>query len=114
MRPNAEQKVMRIAAEFACTPGARNTDEGAYSGEEFLKRRLLPAFKEIVQQNGVLLIDLDNTEGYATSFLEEAFGGLSRLYDARVVLKHLEFKSSDEPLLIDEIKMYISQAKATA
>lgn len=100
-----------IADEFANTPGSRNIDEGQFSGEEFLQKSLLPKFKQALSENCKLLIDLDRTEGYATSFLEEAFGGLARLYESKTVLKVLEFKSDDEPLLIEEIITYIKEAK---
>lgn len=103
--------IIRIAEEFDNAPGARNIDEGSFSGEEFLQNKLLPAFKDAKFKECKLLIDLDNTEGYATSFLEEAFGGLARIYGENEVLKILEFKSIDEPLLIEEIKAYIKEAK---
>lgn len=105
-----EYITIKIAEEFDNAPGARNVDEGARSGEEFLNNVLLPAFEEAQAENKILLIDLDNTEGYATSFLEEAFGGLARQFGSKSVLKTLDFKSDDEPLLIEEIKMYISDA----
>jgi len=106
----AEMKCIRIAEVFGITPGARNIDEGTYSGEEFLEKVLLPEFDKAEEERVTLLIDLDDTEGYATSFLEEAFGGLARKYGAKKVFKTLEFKSDDEPLLIDEIKTYIKEA----
>ncbi len=99
-----------IAKDFINAPGARNIDEGSFSGEEFLKNVLQPDFNRALNEDFTILVDLDNTEGYATSFLEEAFGGLARMYGAEQVLHHLEFKSEDEPLLIDEIKMYIQEA----
>jgi STAS-like domain of unknown function (DUF4325) len=107
----AEQIIISIAKDFTRTPGARNIDEGAYSGEEFLDKILLPKFLEAIKEKCVLFIDLDDTEGYATSFLEEAFGGLARKYDSQQVLDHIDFKSNDEPLLIEEIKLYIKEAK---
>ncbi len=106
------QEIIKIslAEQFANTPGARNIDEGEFSGEAFLHSCILSHFKEALSNDSVLLIDLDNTEGYATSFLEEAFGGLARMFDAETVLNHIEFKSDDEPLLIEEIKTYIKEA----
>ena len=106
----AEHIVINIAEHFANTPGSRNIDEGSYSGEEFLNSTLLPKFKQALSEKSVILIDLDNAEGYATSFLEEAFGGLARIYGSKQVLKILEFKSLDEPLLIEEIITYIKEA----
>ena len=101
---------LSIAKSFTTTPGARNVDEGSFSGEEFLTTTLEPLFKKAEDEEFSILVDLDGTEGYATSFLEEAFGGLARKYGADKVLEHLEFKSEDEPLLIDEIKLYIREA----
>ncbi len=109
---NTVAEILSIAKQFNSAPGARNVDEGDFSGEEFLKKLLIPAFEKAVKEDNILLIDLDNTEGYATSFLEEAFGGLARIYGIQKVLDHVDFKSEDEPLLIDEIKMYINDAKA--
>jgi hypothetical protein len=103
-------EILNIAKEFTPAPGARNVDEGPYSGEEFLNKVLKPKFENALAEDFTILVDLDNTEGYATSFLEEAFGGLARMYGSEKVLNHLEFKSDDEPLLIDEIKMYIQEA----
>lgn len=105
-----EHITIRIAKEFDDAPGARNIDEGSCSGEEFLNNALLPAYERAKQQGYNLLIDLDDTEGYATSFLEEAFGGLARKFGPKEILQILEFKSDDEPLLIEEIKSYIIEA----
>ncbi len=99
-----------IAKDFTPAPGARNVDEGSYSGEEFLNKVLKPRFERALAEDFTILVDLDNTEGYATSFLEEALGGLARIYGPEKVLNHLDFRSEDEPLLIDEIKMYIQEA----
>lgn len=106
----AEQLTIRIARDFTQTPGSRHKDEGAFSGEEFLNNILLTKFEQAESDGTSLQIDLDGTEGYATSFLEEAFGGLARKFGSKRVLKTLEFKSDDEPLLIEEIKSYIKEA----
>ena len=55
-------------------------------------------------------MNLDGGCGYATSFLEEAFGGLARLYTPEKVLKVLEFKSNEEPYLISDVTRYIKEA----
>jgi hypothetical protein len=54
---------------------------------------------------------LDDTAGYATSFLEAAFGGLAREYPIDEVLATLEFTSADEPYLPEEIREYIKEAR---
>ena len=105
---------LSVAKEFSDTAGPRSRSEGDFSGEEFLERHLSVKFKEAVDAKGILVVDLDDTEGYATSFLESAFGGLVRNYgySTQFVLAHLEFKSDDEPFLIEEIVNYIKEAKA--
>jgi hypothetical protein len=108
------QKTMHkitIAKEFSETPGPRSKDEGDFSGEEFLEKILRPAYERAVAEDGALLIDLDGTEGYATSFLEATFGGLARAFPSEQILSRITFKSEDEPSLIDEITKYIRDAR---
>lgn len=102
---------INVCTDFSETPGARYRSEGAYSGEEFRDDLLLPKYKEARQKGEKLLINLDGSYGYPTSFLEEAFGGLARIYGSESVLSTLSFLSEDEPSLIDEILSYIRQAK---
>jgi hypothetical protein len=102
--------VIRIAKDFSETPGPRSRDEGDYSGDVFLDEILLPQFTQAKAENRQLLIDLDGTEGYATSFLESAFGGLARKVGRDEAIRILRFKSEDEPYLVQEIKKYIEEA----
>jgi len=99
-----------IATEYTRTPGPRNSDEGKYSGEDFLSRILEPAWRYAALKKTKLHVDLDETEGYATSFLEAAFGGLARKYGIDAVLNGIDFNSLEEPYLIDEIISYIKEA----
>jgi hypothetical protein len=95
-----------ISEVFSDAPGGRLRSDGPKSGQQFREEFLVPALEQI--SNGdKLLIDLDGGFGYATSFLEEAFGGLSRLLGSKNVLSKLEFKSDEEPKLIVEIINYI-------
>lgn len=96
-----------ISKDFTETPGARYRHEGSFSGEEFREDILIPKFKQVQENNEKLLIDLDGGYGYPTSFLEEAFGGLSRVFGSKKVLEVLSFKSEDEPSLIATIENYI-------
>jgi len=104
-------KTISIAKDFSETPGPRARDEGDFSGDEFLEDLLRPAFVEAKEHGATLTIDLDGTEGYATSFLESAFGGLAREFDSAEILKVIVFKSDDEPFLVNEIKGYITDAR---
>lgn len=100
-----------IAKDFSDTPGPRSKVEGDFSGEDFLDKLLLPAYEQAVAEDGALLIDLDGTEGYATSFLESAFGGLARKFPPEEVLSRITFKADDEPSLVDEIRKYVLEAR---
>ncbi|MBI1760560.1 MAG: STAS-like domain-containing protein [Acidobacteria bacterium] len=99
--------IINISEEFSRFPGARYKKDGPHSGEEFREKLLKPRFKEALEQGRKLFVNLDGAEGYATSFLEEAFGGLAREYGVPRVLSQLELQCFDEPLLVDEIKKYI-------
>jgi len=100
-----------VARDFTDTPGPRHRDEGDFSGDRFKEEILAPKFKEALALNAALVIDLDGTEGYATSFLEAAFGGLAREFGSEKVRRHLDYKSLEEPYLIEEINRYITEAE---
>lgn len=97
-----------IADNFSKTPGPRLKDEGDFSGES-LRLILEPIFLEAVADNKKVVIDLDRTAGYGTSFLEEVFGGLARDHGVENVMK-IDFISQEEPYLIDDINDYINKA----
>ena len=101
-----------IARDFAENPGARYRSDGPKSGEEFREELLEPQFLEAVEAKRTLHIDLDGAEGYATSFLEESFGGLARIHGVQLVLDTLHFKSDDEEDLVAEVQQYIKDATA--
>ena len=100
-----------ISQDFTRTPGARFKSKGKYSGEQFREEILEPKFLEAKNTNQKLHIDLDGGYGYAQSFLEEAFGGLARLYDAISVEDAIgHIKSDDEPGLVRDVMKYIRNA----
>ena len=101
-------KTINIATDFSGTPGARYRSDGAFSGQEFREILLEPLF-DMPQIEKVTII-LDGVEGYATSFLEEAFGGLARKYGKAKCKKVLTFISNEDEILIDEIFEYINNA----
>ena len=97
-----------ISKDFTDAPGARYKTDGDKSGEEFYDKHLKVKFQTVLSQKGLLHIDLDDTWGYASSFISASFGRLSKEFKAEVVLKHLDFKSDDDPLLIEKIKHLIT------
>lgn len=102
---------INICKEFSETPGARYKSEGNYSGEEFRELLLTPRFRDALEKKEKLIIELDGGYGYPTSFLEEAFGGLARMFDPKEVNEILMFISNDEPSLEEEIRGYILNAR---
>ena len=99
--------------DFSKTPGSRYRNEGtkAHSGEEFREDFLEPLFKKALQTCDTILINLDGSIGYGTSWLEEVFGGLARKYGKDKVLEKLSFLSYEEEYLIDDILEYIKDAE---
>jgi len=65
--------VINIANEFSRVPAGRYLSDGPYSGEKF-RQMLLP----LLRNQDEIIVELDGTAGYPSSFLEEAFGGLVR------------------------------------
>jgi hypothetical protein len=95
-------KTIKVSDRYTC-PGPRYIKLGPSSGEEF-KNWLI---KEL-ENDTELTVDLDDTEGYGSSFLEEAFGGLVRGGIDINIVRGIKFVSDEEPELIDEIEEYIA------
>lgn len=100
-----------IAKDFTDTPGARYRTDGKWSGEEFLEDHLQKKFDEAVRQDGLVFIDLDGVFGYPSSFVSGSFGKLSLEKGADLVLKHLQFKSDDSPIRLEQVIAEIKNPK---
>ena len=105
-------QVLKVATDFSDIPGPRYIREGSYSGEAFRENYLLPRLQQCIETGDTLVIELDGTQGYGTSFLEEAFGGLIREDGLSLdqISKHIDYVSEEEPYLIDDIKDYLKDA----
>ena len=97
-----------IAKEFGDTAGARDYDDGDYSGKEFYDKYLLPRFEKAVEGNYSLLIDIDGFWGWPSSFVSGSFGLLSKEKGAKLVLGHLRFKCDSNPMKIEKAKFIIN------
>ena len=99
---------INVAKDFYIAPVGRVPADGDYNGERFRKEYLVPA----LQKADIVFIDLDGSEGYGSSFLEEAFGGLVRKegFTAEDLKRRLDFKSDDDSSYLIEIEEYISDA----
>lgn len=89
-----EISVLKNFSEF---PGLRHCDISDLSGEEFYHKVLNSAAKEAYLKKEQLTINLDNTAGYASSFLDEAFGNLVYDFTLDVVKSMIKIVSEEEP-----------------
>lgn len=101
---------INVGVDFSKVPGPRYRDEGPFSGEQFRDEILEPAFLKSKEKGLGIIVNLDGVAGYATSFLEESFGGLARKYGSAEVSSLIKVISHDEPYLIDDIADYINHA----
>ena len=79
--------------------GARDYDDGPFSGKEFYDKFLQDRFVKAKDEGYILRIDIDGFWGWS-SFVSGSFGLLSMKYGAETVLKHLELKCVKNPLKI--------------
>ena len=107
---------MKISVEkdFSSTPGGRLKSMGPNSGEEF-RERLLRELKK--NANEEIEISLDGEEGYGSSFLEEAFGGLvrSKLFTSPSISNRIKITSPNRinNTYVDEAERYLRDAIKT-
>lgn len=104
--------VVKIAKDYSSTPGPRYEVEGSYSGEQFRKTKFTQIFREAINHNQKIIVDLDGVVGYGTSFLEEIFGGLIREDHLSYpdIVKKLTIISKEEPYLVEDIMLYLKEA----
>jgi len=99
------RKVIKVSKEFSNVPKGRyHPEDGLYTGQRFREELIEPIFNDYDK----LVIDLDDLYGCPSSFREESFGGLARVYGSQVVLDKLDFICTDQPplkeLIISDIK----------
>lgn len=97
-----DETVINIARDFSRAPAGRFISDGPNSGERFREQFLVPA----LSGGTAVVLEMDGTRGYGSSFLEEAFGGLVRRgFAAAELAKRLVFKTKDASL-VSEIRGY--------
>lgn len=98
-------KIINIK-DFTEYPGLRHCSISEDSGEEFYHKVLNNEFKEAYLKKEKLIVNLDNTAGYAPSFLDEAFGNLVYDFGIENMKKFLKIISEQEPdlkeMILDE------------
>lgn len=103
------KSVIHIAEDYSTEPFGRYHSDGDSNGTKFREELLKPS----LEANSNITIIFDGAEGYGSSFLEEAFGGLVRLngFNRADLHERLTLISNDDPSLIDEVWEYIDSAK---
>ena len=101
---------IRVAEDFSRTPAGRYRADGPWSGEAFREDHLRPALRG---GNQAVIVYLDGVEGYGSSFLEEAFGGLVRAANLTGEFLHRRLRTRTKDRALEtEIWDYIDQAAA--
>jgi len=90
-------KVVITVKSFCENPGPRYISQGDDSGEKFYHDVLNKAFYDAVNSKKKLIVNLDSTSGYASSFLDEAFGNLIFDFGKELVENNVEIISNEEP-----------------
>jgi STAS-like domain of unknown function (DUF4325) len=82
---------LSVAKDFSPSPAGRYIEDGPFPGAVFRDNMLVPALKS----NDQVTVNLDGTDGYGSSFLEEAFGGLIRLgFSEKDLIERLKIEST--------------------
>lgn len=103
---------INIAESFSKTPGARNYSDGKKSGEEFYHEVLLPKYNQALQANDKLKIIIDGTEGFPSSFINEAFGLLGNAFPPEEVWSNLIVISLEVPKYVKKLKESIYERRS--
>lgn len=103
-------KILVVANDFYKRPAGRYKTDGQYSGEAFREDYLLPELRKLTADEK-LIVNFDGVTMSASSFLEEAFGGLVRkgYFSAEVLKQKLEIHSSRQ-VISDKVWEYINSA----
>ena len=93
----AEQaQIIKKVMDFSLRPGPRFREQGKNSGEAFYPE-LKEWFADAGSSGKMLVVVLDGTDGYLSSFIDESFGRLVYEYGRDAVEKRLKVISEIEP-----------------
>lgn len=95
---------INIKNDFSAYPGLRHCNLSDNSGEHFYHELLNKKFKEAYEANDKLTVIIDGTDGYAPSFIDEAFGNLIYDFSLDIVKKYLIIISTEEPVWIQRLE----------
>lgn len=83
-------KITIRVLDFAEAPGPRFMNQGAHSGEEFYVNVLNKSMAQCLTEKKILIVELDGTAGYPSSFLDQAFGELVYDFSKQIVEKTVD------------------------
>jgi len=98
-----KKKISIAVVDYSNSPGPRYCSQGEYSGEDFYCTILKREFQNAVENKIILEVNLDGTDRYASSFLDEAFGNLVFDFGLENVQNYLRIISEEEPELAEMI-----------
>lgn len=101
------ERTINIARDYSPVLGGRWIRLGPHSGEDFYNSKLKEAYLEAYKEGGKLIVELDGTKGYPSSFLDQSFGELARQYGVDNVRKTLDLRGTVFNWVIDYIKKEI-------
>ena len=103
-QPNKQKNIcVSVARDFTTNPGADIIEHSDYSGQEFYEKILKPKFEEAIAKDAQLDVNLDFTNGYAASFLNQCFGSLVEEFGIEQVYRTVSIISTEEPQWINYI-----------
>lgn len=101
---------INVATDFYKRPAGRFKKDGSYSGEAFRDDVLTPKLKAL-SENERLIIDFSEVSMSASSFLEEAFGGLVRGgFTSRELEQKIKIVAHNNPAIPEKVWEYIRSA----
>lgn len=97
-------------SDFTTFPGARYRNDGDGSAEEFFESFIKNSISD--KRNSRLIINLDNTAGYASSFVSELAIRICKEFGKKFAKKNVTIISNEDPIQLsifkDSIKKYQS------
>ncbi|MBK6292833.1 MAG: STAS-like domain-containing protein [Ignavibacteria bacterium] len=90
------------AADSSINPGLRYRWQSTYSGQEFFEDVLRQIADECKSIGDRLIVDLDGTRGYSSSFIDEIFGQLVVEFGYEWVIGNVETLTQSRPWLAEE------------
>lgn len=96
--------IIDIPNDFTKSPGWRTYEDGPYSGQQFYDDLLKKNYEDALAKDVKLKVILDGSNGYTTSFLNEAFRLLGGEFGADAVWHRLLIISNEVPKYIERIK----------